>query len=74
MFELPYIYYPGYELRLDGMVTDTFETTNGFLGFIMYKNDKAKVEVNYEGTTLMKISSIISFISLIVFWISSIFL
>ncbi len=67
VFELPYIYYPGYELRLDGMVTDTFETTNGFLGFIMYKNDKAKVEVNYEGTTLMKISSIISFISLIVF-------
>lgn len=69
IFELPYIYYPGYEVRVDGMIMDTFETTNGFLGFVMYKNDQAKIEVNYTGTSAMQISMIISIISVIVFGI-----
>lgn len=65
IFELPYIYYPGYEARLDGMVTKTFETENGFLGIVMGKDDSAKLEVDYTGTVAMKISMFISITSFI---------
>ncbi len=67
VLELPYLYYPGYEVRLDGMIVDTFETEKGFIGIFMYPNDTAELEVNYTGTLTMKISTIISFVSLIVF-------
>lgn len=63
VFELPYIYYPGYQVRLDGIITETFETENGFLGIAMGKDDSAKLEVEYEGTMLMKISMLVSVIS-----------
>lgn len=65
VFELPYIYYPGYEVRLDGMITETFETENGFLGIAMGKEDSAKLEVDYTGTTAMKSSMFISITSFI---------
>ncbi len=67
VFELPYIYYPGYEVRIDGMIAETFETEKGFLGFVMGKEDTAEVTVKYTGTKSMKISMFISFISAIVF-------
>ena len=66
-FELPFIYYPGYVIRCDGIIVPNYETENGFLGFVMGKNDKALVEVKYEGTSLMKKSIVISIISLITF-------
>lgn len=69
IFELPYIYYPGYKVTLDGMKIDTFETANGFLGFVMYKDDNVVLEVNYSGSLLMKISILISFTSLITFFV-----
>ena len=61
------IYYPGYEVRLDGMIIDTFETENGFIGFVMSDKDTAHLEVNYVGTRLMKISLIFSLISCLAF-------
>ena len=67
IFELPYIYYPGYQARLDGMIIDTFETENGFLGIAMGQEDSAKLEVEYEGTIAMKISMLVSVISFIGF-------
>ena len=67
VFELPYIYYPGYEVRLDGMIVQTFETENGFLGFIMGKEDDAELMVTYEGTTIMHATMLISIVSLIIF-------
>ena len=67
IFELPYIYYPGYEVRLDGMIIDTFETENGFIGFVMSKKDTAHLEVNYVGTKLMRVSLIVSLVSCFVF-------
>lgn len=69
IFELPYIYYPGYEVRLDGISVQTFETENGFLGFAMGANDEVSLDVEYTGTTAMKISSFISIITLIAFGI-----
>lgn len=65
VFELPYIYYPGYEVRLDGIVTENFETPNGFLGIAIGANDSVSVSVSYTGTTAMKISALISIISTI---------
>ena len=72
VFELPYIYYPGYQIRADGIKVQSFETENGFLGFVMGKNDNASISVCYEGNTLMKISLIISIVSLIAFIIINI--
>ena len=69
IIELPYIYYPGYEVRLDGMILKSIETKNGFLGIVVGKDENAKLEVNYIGTSIMKKSLFISFISIIVFGI-----
>lgn len=67
VFELPYIYYPGYEVRLDGMIAENFETKNGFLGIVMGKEDKVELSVSYKGTQIMQVSTFISFIALIIF-------
>ena len=64
--ELPYIYYPGYEIRADGVIIDNvFETENGMLGFIIEKDEKVKIEVEYVGTNVTKLSLIISVIGII---------
>lgn len=67
VFELPYIYYPGYEVRLDGMLTKYFETENGFIGIVMVKDDNAELSISYKGTKIMKLSMMFSLLSLIVF-------
>ena len=67
IFELPYIFYPGYEVRTDGMILDTFETENGFLGFKLDNNEIIELEVSYVGTKVMKISLVISVISTIIY-------
>lgn len=69
IFELPYIYYPGYEVRLDGMIAESFQTQNGFLGIVMGKDDTAELSVTYNGTEIMKLFAFISSISLICFCI-----
>lgn len=65
IFELPYIYYPGYEITLDSIKIDNFETENGFLGFVLGKEDSGEIEVNYTGTAAMKLSMMMSIISVI---------
>ena len=65
VFELPYIYYPGYEITLDSIKLENYETENGFLGFVLGKEDSGEINVRYVGTTAMKISMAISIISLI---------
>lgn len=61
--ELPYIYYPGYTVRFDGIVMETFETENGFLGVNIEPKEAGKLEVKYTGTKLMNCSKIISLIA-----------
>ncbi len=69
-FELPYIYYPGYEVRIDGIICkDTYETENGFLGIKLPKDENMILEVEYTGTSLMKFSNILTIISLVAFLI-----
>lgn len=65
IFELPYIYYPGYEITLDSIELENYETENGFLGFVLGKEDSGKIEVKYTGTTAMKVSMFVSIISVI---------
>lgn len=65
-FELPYIYYPGYTIKSDGMNLEKHETENGFLGFFMDANDSGKIEVAYEGTKIEKFANFISIISTLV--------
>lgn len=67
IFELPYIYYPGYEIRVDGMIEKPFETENGFIGIVLGPEDNVKLEVNYTGTKTMVYSFIVSVISCIAF-------
>ena len=69
ILELPYIYYPGFTVRFDGIVIDTFETDNGFLGCKIAPKDNGNLEIKYTGTNLMSFSKIISIVSLIIFTI-----
>lgn len=60
VLELPYIYYPGYEITLDGMHVETFETENGMLGIKVGTNDENLLEVKYSGSEIMKNSLLVS--------------
>ena len=60
LLELPYIYYPGYEITLDGMHAKDYETENGMLGIRLPKNEDMLLEVNYSGTSVMKSSMLVS--------------
>lgn len=63
--ELPYLYYPGYSVTLDGEKLDTFETANGFYGTQISKG--GHLEIKYAGTALEKAGYIISLIGIILF-------
>ena len=69
--ELPYIYYLGYEVTLNqnGKIQklDTFETEYGFLGTQIPENTNGILQVSYTGTALMKVTKVISLISIILF-------
>lgn len=67
--ELPYIYYLGYEVSLEqnGQVKKlkTYETENGFVGVTIPVLEEGTINVSYEGTFIMKVSSVISILGLI---------
>ena len=56
VLELPYIYYPGYKLTIDGMNAELFETENGFLGCYLGPKEDGLIELTYTGTDIMRIS------------------
>ena len=63
--ELPYIYYIGYNAKVDGKKVDTTESKNGFVQINIDNEDYKKIEVSYTGTLSMKISIIVSILSLL---------
>ena len=72
--ELPYIYYLGYtvELETNGVIQnlETFESENGFVAIslpesTLDKDEGVHVTVEYTGTILMKITYIISILSVL---------
>ena len=68
--ELPYIYYPGYKVTLENNNTneelETYETDKGFVGVTVPKIENANVTVKYTGTSIMKISKILSIIGVLI--------
>ena len=67
IIELPYIYYLGYNIKLNNKYINYEESENGFISIKIPKNTNGKVEVKYTGTKLSKISLIISIIGIISF-------
>ena len=64
--EFPYIYYPGYEIIVNGENVSGFESENGFLAISVEPNQKVDVTVKYVGTTIMMVSKIISIIGIVI--------
>ena len=62
--ELPYIYYPGYEVKIDGNVLETFETDKGFVGIKLQKCS-GTLNVSYTGTKIMNATKVISILSVL---------
>lgn len=59
--ELPYIYYLGYRIKINGKEVDSFESEKGFVAFKFDKDyEKAEIEVRYFGTNFMIASYLIS--------------
>ncbi len=67
IIELPYIYYLGYNIKLNNKYINYEESENGFISIKIPKNTNGKIEVKYTGTKLSKISLIISIIGIISF-------
>lgn len=67
VLELPYIYYPGYQVRADGIIIEMFETEKGFLGINLEPDEEIQLEVEYAGSNIMKFSMIISVVGIILF-------
>lgn len=65
--ELPYIFYLGYHIELNGEEIPYEESENGFISIEVAKDKTGIVEVSYQGTTLSKVSYIISGVSFIAF-------
>ena len=62
--ELPYIYYLGYEVILENneeiTKLKTYETEKGFVEVTIPILEEGILQVEYKGTLLMKITSIVS--------------
>lgn len=69
--ELPYIYYLGYEATLEQeeniIKLETYETEKGFIGVTLPTTKEGKLTIKYVGTKIMKISRILSLVSILVF-------
>ena len=72
ILELPYIYYPGYEITIENNAGEivnlkTEESENGFLSTKLVGIEEGTINVKYVGTLVTKISYVISGISIIIF-------
>lgn len=65
IYEFPYIYYPGYKVTLDGCEVPYFESDNGLIVIGINKSAKYDVEINFEETSLTKMSKLFSILSLV---------
>ena len=66
--ELPYLYYLGYEVKINGNKINYFESNNGFIAIKIDEDmSQADVTVSYTGTTLEKVSYVISLLAFMEF-------
>lgn len=63
--ELPYIYYLGYRVKIDGKEVKYTESEHGFVQINIYKelNEEAEITVKYLGTNEMIIAFAVSLVS-----------
>lgn len=66
IIEFPFIYYPGYIVKVNNKSIHTFQTKNGLLGIELEKG-KYNIKTYYRGSNIMIISYAISFITLVIF-------
>lgn len=62
--ELPYIYYLGYDIKLNGQKIEYQESEHGFISIIIEENEQGIINVKYTGTKLSKMSASISIIGI----------
>lgn len=67
LIELPYVYYPGYQVTIDGAVAKTYESENGFLMIGLGPIEKADLRVEYVGTDSAKFAKVVSVVSFLLF-------
>lgn len=67
--ELPYIYYLGYKVEIktqtETLQLETYESDYGFLEVTIPNNIQGKLTVEYDGTSIMKITKLISAIGVV---------
>lgn len=69
--ELPYLYYPGYEVRQNGNLIDYNESDHGFISIKV--SEDSTIEVEYVGTKIEKISYIVSAAGLCIYLVYMIY-
>ena len=72
IIELPFIYYLGYDIKLNEKSIKYYKNENGFIEIFLKKNSIGKLSVVYKGTFLDIIAehiSIFSFVLLIVYYL-----
>ncbi len=67
ILELPYIYYLGYNIKLNEKEIRYQESDNGFISITIPKENSGTIQLKYTGTMLTKISIAISIIGTIGF-------
>lgn len=69
IIELPYIYYIGYNVFINGEEAEYYESDQGFIEIKVPENEKgiSVIETKYTGTIFMKISYVISVIGVVAF-------
>lgn len=67
--ELPLIYYKGYNASINEKQLEVYKTENGLLGVKIKDIKSGTIKVSYKGTTLARITKIISLTSFIIFTI-----
>ncbi|MBP3920621.1 MAG: YfhO family protein [Bacilli bacterium] len=67
--ELPLIYYKGYEANINNDNLSVFKTQHGFVGINIDNIKSGSINISYKGTSLSKITKLVSMISIIIFTI-----
>lgn len=67
--ELPFIYYLGYDIKINENNIEYTESNNGFISINLPKNEEGEIKITYKGTIIEKISFAISIISALLFMV-----
>lgn len=60
--ELPFLYYKGYTIKINGQKVNYYESENGFI--CIDANENAKIEITYTGSNIEYAGIIVSALTL----------